>query len=243
MGVVWGNQSPWMATTGHHEWRDMKLLSVNVAVVQTGPWTGRMGRTGIDKRPSEGPVFVTRTGIDGDVIVDLREHGGVDRAVYAYASEDAAWWSTLLDREIKPGNLGENLTTAGIDVTTAVIGERWTIGSSILEVSGPRIPCRVFAAFWQVPDLVKRFIKAGRPGAYLRVVIEGKVAPDDKIAVVHRPDHGITVGETFRALTSEPGLLPRVASASELPQPILDRCRRRKSTQTRGPASRDNDHS
>ncbi len=214
----------------NHEWRNMKLISVNVAVVQIGPWTGRMGRTGIDKRPSGAPVFVTRTGIDGDVIADLREHGGVDRAVYAYASEDAVWWSTLLDWEIKPGNFGENLTTAGIDVTAAVIGERWKIGSSILEVSSPRIPCRVFSAFWQVPDLVKRFIKAGRPGAYLRVVTEGKVAPDDDIAVVHRPDHGVTVGETFRALTSEPDLLPRLARAPELPQHILDRSHRRTST-------------
>ena len=204
-----------------------RLVSVNLAVVRTGDWTGDMGRSGIDKRPADRPVKATRDGLVGDTICDRRVHGGEDQAVYAYAREDAAWWSAELDRDLPPGRFGENLSTEGLDVTGAVIGEHWSIGTAVLEVSAPRVPCRVFAGFWDVRDLIKRFTNAARPGAYLRVVTEGEITAGDPVTVVYRPDHGVTIGTTFRALTTEPDLLPRLLDAPELPAAAHDKARRR----------------
>src|SRR5690242_91850 len=130
-----------------------RIGSVNLAIVHDGV----NGPTGIDKRSVPGRVGVTAAGLVGDSILDRKHHGGVDQAVYAYAAEDAAWWARDLGRDLPPGRFGENLTTVGVSITDAVIGEQWAIGTALLEVSCPRIPCRVFAGFWGVPDLIKRF--------------------------------------------------------------------------------------
>ncbi|MDT3439503.1 MULTISPECIES: MOSC domain-containing protein [unclassified Pseudofrankia] len=192
------------------------LLAVNLAVVRNDAWTGRKGRSGIDKRPVSGPVRVGRVGLTGDTICDLTFHGGVDRAAYVYAQEDFSWWESALDRGIPPGSFGENLTSLGIDVTGALIGEMWAIGSAVLQVTAPRIPCRVFAGFWDVPDLIQRFIQRGTPGAYLRVLGEGDVSAGDPIRILRRPDHGITVGQVFQALTTDPDQLPALAGVTRL---------------------------
>lgn len=210
-----------------------ELISVNLAqVIETPPPVrGRLDRkptrTGIDKRPAAGPVAVRRLGLVGDTICDTVNHGGVDQAAYAYAEEDAAWWQDRLADELpfrlRPGSFGENLTTRGIEVTEAVIGERWRIGSTILQVSVPRIPCSTFAAFWGVDRLVKRFTSAGRPGAYLRVLTAGELSAGDPITVLDRPAHGLTISQTFRALTGDHSLAARLVAAPELP----DEARRR----------------
>jgi MOSC domain-containing protein YiiM len=205
-----------------------RLVSVNVGDRRIiGSADGPGGQTGIDKRPARGRVGVRATGVEGDFIGNRRVHGDADQAVYAYASEDARWWADALDRDIGPGRFGENLTTDGLDVTGAVIGERWTIGTAVLEVNQPRIPCATFAGFWEMPDLIKRFTEHGAPGAYLRVVRDGEVAAGDPIEVVHRPTHGLTIGVTFRAMTTSPNLLPALLAAPELPPAIRDRVRRR----------------
>jgi len=178
-------------------------------------------RTGIDKRPAPGPVSVRRLGVIGDTICDTKHHGGLDQAVYAYAEEDADWWRRRLADELpfalRPGAFGENLTTRGIDITGAVIGERWRIGSTILQVSAPRIPCSTFAAFWQVDQLIKRFTAAGRPGAYLRVLTEGQLSAGDPIVVLDRPGHGLTIAQALRGLTGDHSLAPLLVAAPELP--------------------------
>ncbi|GIG66448.1 sulfurase [Phytomonospora endophytica] len=201
---------------------------MNLGVLRSGGWAGSLGRTGIDKRPAEGRVRIGRLGVEGDVIVDLKNHGGLDQAVYAYAAEDAAWWSAELDRPVGPGAFGENLTTTGLDVTGALIGERWAIGDAVVEVSSVRIPCRTFSGFWDVPDLIKRFTERAVPGAYLRVVEEGEVGAGDAITVVSRPEeHDLTVGEMFRALTTEPELLPKVLTAPAIPESTREKVGRR----------------
>ncbi|MGH3735452.1 MAG: MOSC domain-containing protein [Micromonosporaceae bacterium] len=204
-----------------------RVVSVNLAVVRTGSWTGDKGRTGIDKRPTGDRVKAGRLGLDGDTICDTRHHGGVDQAVYAYATEDAAWWARELDRAVRPGQFGENLTTEGIDLTNTVIGERWRVGDAELEVASVRIPCRVFAGFWDVKDLIKRFTARAHSGAYLRVLTEGELGAGDRIELLHRPDHGVTVSEVFRALTTAPDLLPRLLEAPKLPDEAHETARRR----------------
>ena len=193
------------------------VVSVNLARVRVPGWKQAVGRTGIDKRPVAHRVRFANDHVEGDAVCDVEHHGGYDQAGYAYATEDAAWWARELDRVVEPGQFGENLTTQGLDQTGAVIGERWAIGSAVLQVSSPRIPCRTLAGFWEVPDMIRRFTQAGRPGAYLRIVTEGDIGPGDRIEVVHRPSHGVTLGETFRALTGDRRLAHRLLEAPELP--------------------------
>jgi len=175
----------------------------------------RPNRSGIDKRPVAGRVAVHRLGLDGDVQVNRRYHGGEGQAVYAYAQEDADWWAAELDRELPAGRFGENLRTAGLDLTGAVLGERWRVGTALLEVSACRIPCANFARFWGVPQLVKRFTARGASGAYLRVLETGDVGAGDAVEIVRRPEHGVTVGLLFRATTTQKRRLPEIAPALE----------------------------
>jgi MOSC domain-containing protein YiiM len=187
-----------------------------------------IGVTGIDKRPVTGPIEVRApgakreglgSGLVGDAICDRRHHGGDDQAVYAYAREDLDTWAAALGRPLGNGCFGENLTTAQLDVTQALIGERWRIGDAVvLEVSSPRIPCGTFAGWLGEHGWIRTFTRAACPGAYLRVVAPGAVRPGDAIAVVDRPGHDVTIGVVFRALSREPLLLARVLAAGALPE-------------------------
>src|SRR4051794_26369900 len=170
----------------------------------------------IFKAPVQGPVRVAGINLAGDAQADRRVHGGPDKAVYAYASEDAAWWAAELEREIEPGMFGENLTLAGADVSGAVIGERWRAGSVELEVCQPRLPCSKLGIRFGDPRMVKAFALASRPGAYLRIVREGELAAGDELTVVRRPDHGVTVVLVSDAALLDPSLAARAASAPEL---------------------------
>lgn len=188
------------------------ILSVNVtAVVHEGEWTGTVGRTGIDKRPVFGPVVALDNSLFGDVVADRKNHGGYDKAVYAYASEDVAWWEKEIGMDIPHGRFGENLTTQGMDLTNAVIGQRWSVGTAILEVSEPRIPCRVFAGFWSRAGLIKEFTTAARPGAYLRIVQEGELRAGDEISIVRQPTHGVTIADLFAAKAGERSKIAEIA--------------------------------
>lgn len=177
---------------------------------------GTLKRTAIDKRPVAGRVRVEPLGLVGDEIADLGHHGGPDQAVYAFACEDYAFWEDELGRPLAAGAFGENLTTAGVDVQNARIGERWRVGDTLLELSGVRIPCSVFAGFMDEPQWVRRFTENGVPGAYFRVIEPGTVAASDPIEVVSVPDHDLTVGFAFRAGTTSPQLLPQLAAEPRL---------------------------
>lgn len=192
------------------------VVSVNVG--RPNPLAGKSGVSSIDKRSVDGPVAVRPLGLAGDTQSDKHNHGGVDQAVYVYATEDLADWATILDRELTPGQFGENLSTRGIDVTGALIGETWRIGSTLLQVSRPRIPCVVFQNWLAEPHWVKRFTDEGRPGTYLRVLEPGELSANDEIVIEHRPEHDVTIGLAFRALTTERDLLPRLLVAHDLPE-------------------------
>jgi MOSC domain-containing protein YiiM len=209
------------------------VLSVNVARPRVNP-AKPSTTTGIDKGPADGAVLVQAPGRAGsgladDTIGNQKLHGGDDQAVYAYAREDLDAWSGRLDRQISNGMFGENLTTSGIDVTAAVIGERWTVGSDglLLEVTSPRTPCKTFAAWLEIPGLIKTFTAAAVPGAYFRVISPGYVRAGDAITVTDRPEHGITVRTVFRALLSDPSLLDGLQHVDALPEVIKRKARRR----------------
>jgi MOSC domain-containing protein YiiM len=216
----------------------MRLLSVNVGKPRPNPWKP-VNETGIDKRPVSGPVMVTEpgpkgtgaVGLAGDRVYDVANHGGTDQAVYAYAREDLDLWQAELDTPLRNGGFGENLTTQGLDVNGALIGERWRIGQDvILEVSCPRIPCGTFQGWVARAGWIKQFTQAAMPGAYLRVIEPGPIQAGDPVSIEHRPAHDVTVAVAFKALTTEPGLLPRLLAAQALPTWGQDLARKRTGT-------------
>jgi MOSC domain-containing protein YiiM len=197
-----------------------QVISVNVGRVRDAPWAG-IGRTAMDKQPVTGPVAAHRLGLDGDQVGDTKYHGGPDQAVYVFAREDLDWWETELGREIRDGQFAENLTTRGIDVNEAEVGERWRIGSALFEVAMVRIPCNDFKNWQRLNGYderawVRRFTETGRPGPYLRVLQEGEIRAGDDLEVAHQPGHGVTVSTLFRALTTERSLLPELARVENL---------------------------
>jgi len=194
------------------------VVSVNVGrPQQLSVRRGRPLMSAIGKAPVEGRVRVAGVNLEGDDQADRRVHGGPDKAVYAYAAEDAAWWAAELGRELAAGAFGENLTTEGLDVSGATVGERWRIGTVELEVAQPRLPCAKLALRLGEPKMVKRFAEASRPGAYLRILTEGELAAGDHIALLGRPEHGVTVRDVADAILLDEALLARAAAAPELP--------------------------
>jgi MOSC domain-containing protein YiiM len=195
-----------------------RVLSVNVGRPrQVHVRSGRPIHSAIGKSPVEGRVRVEGVNLAGDDQADRRVHGGPDKAVYAYAIEDTRWWEAELDRELEPGMFGENLTTEGVDVTGAVIGERWRVGTVELEVCQPRQPCFKLGLRFGDPLMLRRFARASRPGAYLRIVREGELRAGDAVEIVARPAHGITVGLVGDAILLDDDLAARAAQAPELP--------------------------
>lgn len=188
------------------------VRTVCVGMPQDRDWAG-IGTTAIEKRSVAGPVQVRPLGLDGDAAADTRHHGGVDKAVYAVDRDELDYWEGVLGAPLRDGQFGENLTVDGLRVDDAEIGERWRIGSALLEVCSVRIPCANFAT-WQRRNgydgtgWLRRFTEHGRSGAYLRVLEEGRLGAGDTVEVVHRPGHGVTVTTMFRALTTERALLP-----------------------------------
>jgi MOSC domain-containing protein YiiM len=197
------------------------LVSVNVG--RPEPIAARRGRavmSAIGKAPVGGRVRVAGVNVAGDDQADRRVHGGPDKAVYAYAGEDSAWWATELGRELPPGAFGENLTVAGVDVSGAVVGERWRIGTVELEVCQPRLPCAKLGLRFGDLGMVRRFAQAERPGAYLRIVRTGELGAGDAVEVAERPGHGITVALVSRAIMLDESLLAAAAAAPQLPDEL-----------------------
>ena len=198
-----------------------RVVSVNVGRARDEEWAGRLRRTAIDKRPVTGPVHVAELGVADDEVADTQDHGGIYQAVYAFAREDLDDWAEQLGTPLRPGMFGENLTTSGIDVNAALMGERWRVGTVLLEVVSVRIPCSVFKNWLGLHGIddtawVKRFTATGRPGPYLRVLEPGTLSAGDPITVEHRPDHDVTVTTMFRALTTDRSLLPRLAGLDRI---------------------------
>jgi MOSC domain-containing protein YiiM len=215
-----------------------RVLSVNLARVRKNPHKRGEALTGIEKVPTSEPVLVrapgTRRdglggGLVGDTVCDREHHGGNTQAVYAYDRADLDYWESVLKRTLQGGVFGENLTTTGVDVNGAVIGERWRIGDELeLAVTVPRIPCGTFREWIAERGWLRTFAQAARPGTYLSVVKPGQVRAGDPVSVLHRPAHGVTVTQVFRAITLEPNLLPSILAADELEEETKEMARARR---------------
>jgi MOSC domain-containing protein YiiM len=188
-----------------------RVIAVSTGRVKADPKIqAALGRTAIDKRPCGASVAVFRLGLDGDEQADRQHHGGYEQAVYAYAREDLDWWAEQLGRELRDGLFGENITTAGLDISGAAIGEIWRLGTAVVQVTAPRVPCVTFASWLGEDHWVRRFARAGRPGAYLRVLTEGLVGPGDEIEVLDHPAVRVTVAESMRAYYGDAELMRKL---------------------------------
>jgi MOSC domain-containing protein YiiM len=169
------------------------VRSVNVGLPRQVEWRGQQVTTAIWKDPVAGAIRVEGVNLVGDDQADRRVHGGVDKAVYAYATEDYDWWSGQVG-SLGPGTFGENLTTAGLDLTAALIGDRWHVGTAVLEVSQPRSPCFKLGIRMGDDTFTRTFALAGRPGAYLRIIQPGQIQAGDHVRVVPATNPSISVG-------------------------------------------------
>ena len=192
------------------------VLSVSVGGIREFDYNGRQAVSAIWKSPVQGRVAVQGVNLAGDEQADRAAHGGPDKAVYAYAIEDTRWWEKELGRSLEHGEFGENLTTEGIDVTEAVVGEHWEIGTTLLEVSEPRVPCWRLAVRMNDKHFLRSFTEVGRPGTYLRILREGDVGAGDELRLVDRPDHGLTIGDVFRIYTRDRDDAGRLLSVSQM---------------------------
>jgi MOSC domain-containing protein YiiM len=211
------------------------VRSVNVGEPREVEWGGRTVRTAIWKWPTDRRVPVDHDNLAGDAQADLRVHGGPDKAVYAYAVEDYRWWEGRLGSGLDPGTFGENLTTEGVDLTDALIGEIWSVGTTTLQVAQTRQPCFKLGIRMGDAGFVQEFDEARRFGIYLRIVEAGDVGVGDEIAVLSRPVHGLTAAAFADTLDSgDPALIRRLVEIGEVPDGIrawahrqLDRAGRR----------------
>ncbi|QDQ90570.1 MOSC domain-containing protein [Rhodococcus sp. WB9] len=203
-----------------------EVLAVCVLHTERDSGTRRVTRTAIDKRPVDGPVRVTTAGLVGDHVCDTAYHGGPFKAVYAYQEDEAQRWASELGRELPPGWFGENLRLDGIAATDAVIGERWRIGTTELEVTSPRTPCGTFGVWAAEPRWVKRFSERADTGAYLRVVTEGSVTAGDTVRRIHVPGHGVTVRDLFTGRDPE-RFVALLEQQENLSPTVADKARRR----------------
>ena len=186
------------------------LLSVNVGRTRTVPGGRRFVRSAIWKTPVAGRAAVRGVGVDGDEQADLRVHGGPDKAVYAYDMGETRRWEAELGRPLGAGAFGENLTIDGLEVSGARLGDRWAIGTTLLEVVQPRLPCFKLGVKFGDPRFVRRFAQADRPGAYLRIVEEGELGAGDAVEVVHRASHDVSMRFMMHALLTDHAMLEQV---------------------------------
>jgi MOSC domain-containing protein YiiM len=192
-----------------------EIVSVNVSTARTVEYHGKLVETGIFKDPVAGRVALHGINLVGDDQADRAVHGGPDQVVYAYALEDYEWWQPSVKVSLTPGKFGENLTTRGVDVNGALVGERWRVGSAVLQVTGPRVPCSKLAMTMDDPQFIKKFALALRPGAYFSVVSEGDIGAGDPIEIV-RPRHHLTIAEMARVFLFERSRMRELLAVPEL---------------------------
>jgi MOSC domain-containing protein YiiM len=193
-----------------------RVLSVNVGKAHEFEYNGHPAKSAIWKFPVSGRIAVRGVNIDGDDQADRKAHGGPDKAVYAYAVEDTRWWEQQIGRSLPYGAFGENLTTEGSDVNSALIGERWEIGTLMLEVSEPRIPCWRLGVRMNDKLFPRYFTEALRPGSYLRIIVEGNIAAGDEIRLIEKPDHDLTIRDVFRIYTRDHDEIGRLLAVPQM---------------------------
>jgi MOSC domain-containing protein YiiM len=205
----------------------MKLVSVNIGLPRLLAWKGATVKTGIFKKPVDNRIMLRQTNLDGDRQADLSVHGGVSKAVYGYPSEHYSYWrDELPEEELAWGAFGENFTTAGLLETNVCIGDQYRVGSAVVAITTPRLPCFKLAAKFQREDMIRRFLRSGYSGFYFSVVEEGEVGAGDEIEFLERQPHSVTIsdlGHLYTSVSPELDLLKRAVQVKSLPESWRER--------------------
>lgn len=197
----------------------MRIISVNVGLPREVVWKGMTVQTGIFKDPVDKPVAISKLNLAGDQQADLTVHGGAEKAVYAYPAEHYEYWRTNLPEvRFSWGKFGENLTTEGLTEDMLCIGDRLRIGSAVLMVTQPRMPCYKLALRFDRDDIIKRFLTSQRSGFYLAVVEEGEVHAGSEVEILSRDPHRVDIVRFYRGQARDPELLHRAMNVRALPQ-------------------------
>jgi len=184
----------------------MKLLAISVGEPKRIEYNGRSISTGIYKEPVEGPVKAGAFGLDGDIQVDLANHGGKDKAIYVYTAENYRFWEGELKKPALPfGQFGENFTVSGMPDDTVHIGDIFQIGGIVVQVTQPRVPCFKLGIRMGDPSFVNVFLTSGRTGFYLRVLEEGEVHRGDTIALLQEDQERLNIRDAMLAIVKGPG--------------------------------------
>jgi len=199
----------------------MKLISVNVGQPRRVPWQGQTVATGIFKEPVEGSVQLRRLNLDGDQQADLKVHGGPNKAVYVYPSEHYEFWRRELPgTELPWGAFGENFTTEGLLEDGACIGDRFRVGSAVVAVTQPRMPCYKLGIKFGRNDIIKRFLASRRTGFYFSVAEEDVVRAGDAVELLAREENRVSVADIVQLYVADypdPDLLRQAAGLAALP--------------------------
>jgi MOSC domain-containing protein YiiM len=204
-----------------------RVVSVNVGAPRTVRWGDRDVSTAIWKEPVTGRRRVAGVNVAGDDQADRRVHGGPTKSLYVYGTGDYAWWAKELGADLAPGTFGENLTVEGFVPWAAVIGERWQVGTAVVRATEPRIPCFKLGIRMGDASFVDRFAESGRPGTYLAIEGEGDIGAGDEISLLHRPSHGLRVGDVERAHHGTDDRLAELIACEDLSAPWRESLDRR----------------
>lgn len=195
----------------------MEILSISISQLRQLEFQGRKTKTGICKEPIPNPVYVSKMGIEGDAQADLENHGGVDKAVYAYSVENYRYWEAELNRPLPHGQFGENLTVSGLTDEVVNIGDRFRFGTVEMEVTQPRVPCFKLGMRMEDNQFVGRFHHSGRVGFYLRVLSEGTLQAGDSIERISSDSSRLSIQEAMLALHKNPRQQEIIAQALAIP--------------------------
>ena len=196
---------------------DTKLISVNVGLPRIVMRNDEPVSTGIFKEPVSGRVSLRKLNLDGDRQADLSVHGGPSKAVYAYPSEHYDFWKHELPAMDLPwGMFGENFTTAGMNETEINIGDKFRVGSAVVMVTQPRMPCYKLGIRFGRSDILRRFLASGRSGFYFAVLQEGEIGAGDRLELIEKNEPSVTVSDVTRLYTSERNNLSLLRRATEV---------------------------
>ncbi|PYX28779.1 MAG: MOSC domain-containing protein [Acidobacteria bacterium] len=205
----------------------MRLVSLNIGLPRVLAWKGATFKTGIFKKPVDGRIMLRQTNLDGDRQADLSVHGGIGKAVYAYSSEHYGYWRLKLPEEELPwGAFGENFTTEGLLESGVCMGDEYRVGSAVVRVTTPRLPCFKLAAKFRREDMIKRFLDSGFSGFYFSVMQEGEVGVGDAFEFLTGEVPSLTIADfnhLYTAHDPDLELLKRAVEVKSLPESWRER--------------------